>query len=95
MPRQMTKATIVAVLAEKVGTSKKTASDFVEILAAMAYKEARNGFPIPGIGKLVVRRREARRGHNPKTGQPMNIPARRYLKVVISKTATDAVLSRK
>jgi DNA-binding protein HU-beta len=95
MPRQMTKATIVAALADKVGTSKKTATDFVEALAAMAYKEARTGFPIPGIGKLVVRKREARRGHNPKTGQPMNIPARRYLKVVISKTATDAVLSRK
>ena len=40
-----------------------------------AAKEAKNGFQVPGLGKLVLRNRAARMGRNPQTGEPIKIPA--------------------
>jgi len=93
MAKAMTKSKIVATLAEKVGITKKQAVAFLEAQAALAYKEAKNGFTFPGVGKLVVRNYKARMGRNPQTGEPIKIPARRRLKFTISKAAKDAVLS--
>jgi len=90
MAKAMTKAQIVAALAEKNDLTKKQAAAFLESLAALAYKEAKNGFTIPGIGKLVVVNRKARMGRNPATGEPIKIPAKRVLKFRIAKAAKDA-----
>src|SRR5947208_2413528 len=57
-------------LSEKMGMTKKQVALFLDELAGLAYKEARNGFTIPGVGKLVVVDRKARMGRNPATGQP-------------------------
>jgi len=95
MAKQMTKAKIVAAMAEKVEVSKKISAGYLEALAALAYKEAKNGFVIPGIGKLVVRNYKARMGRNPQTGEAMKIPARRRLKFVVAKAAKDAALGGK
>ncbi len=92
MAKAMTKSKIVANLAEKAQISKKAAAAFLEDLASLAHKEAKNGFTIPGIGKLVVRNYKARMGRNPQTGEPIKIPARRRLKFVVAKAAKDAVL---
>lgn len=32
--------------------------------------------PVPGVGKLVTKRRNPRMGRNPRTGQRVQIPAR-------------------
>ena len=92
MGKPMTKSKIVAALAEKTELPKKTTAAFLEALASMAHREAKNGFTIPGIGKLVVRNYKARMGRNPQTGQEMKIPARRRLKFVVAKAAKDAAL---
>jgi DNA-binding protein HU-beta len=94
-PKPMTKAKIVATLAEKLDIPKKSAGVYLETLAALAYKEAKNGFTIPGIGKLVLRRRQARIGRNPQTGETINIPAKTVLRFVVAKAAKDAVLGGK
>ena len=47
-------------LSEKTELSKKQVGIVLEELAALAYKEARNGFTFPGVGKLVVVDRKAR-----------------------------------
>jgi len=93
MAKAMTKSKIVAALAEKVGITKKQAAAFLEAQAGLAYKEAKNGFTFPGVGKLVVRSYKARMGRNPQTGEAIKIPARRRLKFTIAKAAKDAVLS--
>ncbi len=95
MAKPMTKAKIVAALAEKLDIPKKTSAAYLEALAAMAHKEAKNGFTIPGIGKLVVRKYKARKGRNPQTGAEIKIPARSRLKFVVAKAAKDAVLEAK
>ena len=95
MAKPMTKAQIVTALAERTELSKKTSAAYLEALAAMAHKEAKNAFTIPGVGKLVVRHYKARMGRNPQTGAEIKIPARKRLKFVVAKAAKDAVLGSK
>ncbi len=95
MAKPMSKSKIVAAMAEKMELPKKTAAGYLDALAALAYKEAKNGFTIPGIGKLVVRSYKARMGRNPQTGEAIKIPAKRRLKFVVAKAAKDAALGGK
>ena len=95
MAKPMTKSKIVAALAEKCDIPKKTSAAYLEALATMAYKEAKNGFTIPGIGKLVIRNYKARMGRNPQTGEAIKIPAKRRLKFVVAKAAKDTALGSK
>lgn len=60
-------------------------------IAELAYKEAKNGFTIPGLGKLVLVKRKARIGRNPATGESIKIPAKTVLKFRVSKVAKDAI----
>lgn len=95
MAKAMTKTAIVSHLAEKAEITKKQAAIVLESLAALAYKEAKKGFTVPGIGKLVVVNRKARMGRNPQTGEAIKIPAKRALKFRIAKAAKDAALGKK
>lgn len=88
----MTKTQIVKELAEEVEISKKQAAAALEALTKMAYREAKNGFTVPGVGKLVVVARKARMGRNPKTGETIQIPAKKVLKFRVAKAAKEAVL---
>jgi len=90
--KRTTKSQIIAGIAEKAEISKKQAKACVEALVAMAYKEAVNGFKIPGLGKLVVRDRKARMGRNPATGETIQIHAKRVLKFRVAKDAKLAIL---
>lgn len=90
--KPMTKAQIVTKLAEENELTKVQARDFLESLTNLAYKEAKKGFTIPGIGKLVVVRRKARMGRNPATGESIKIPAKKVLKFRVAKAAKDATL---
>src|SRR5256885_14617956 len=82
-------------LAEKTGMPKKQVATVLEELAMLSYKEARNGFTFPGVGKLVVVDRKARMGRNPATGEAISIPAKRVLKFRIAKQAKDSVLAKR
>lgn len=90
--KPMTKSQLIAALAEKAEMPKKDIAALLEDLAGIAYNEAKLGFTIPGIGKLVVVNRKARTGRNPQTGEPIKIPARTALKFRIAKACKDAVL---
>jgi len=91
MGKSMTKAQIADTLAEKSGLQKKQVAQLLDELAQLAYSEAKNGFPVPGLGKLVIVDRAARMGRNPATGEQIQIPAKRVLKFRLSKEAKDAV----
>ena len=90
----MTKSQTMASLAEKTGLSKKQTAEFLDELNNLAYKEAKNGFTIPGLGKLVIVDRKARLGRNPATGAEIKIPAKRVLKFRIAKQAKDATMAK-
>ena len=90
----MTKSQTVAVLAEKTGLTKAQVDQVLEELAALAYKEARNAFVVPGIGKLILVDRKARTGRNPATGATIEIPAKTVVKFRVAKVCKEAVLSK-
>lgn len=92
--KSLTKAQIVAQLAEKTGLSKKDTVAFIDAYADLAYKEAKKNkkFTIPGIGILKLTKRKARTGRNPATGEAIKIPAKTAVKITVSKACKDAVL---
>jgi len=65
------------------------------LILNLAYREAKNSFTLPGIGKLVLVDRKARIGRNPATGAQINIPAKTVVKFRVAKAAKEAVLSQK
>ena len=88
----MTKTQIVKELADEVGVSKKQVVTALEALTKMAYREAKNGFTLPGIGKLVLVDRKERMGRNPKTGEAIKIPAKKVVKFRVAKAAKEGIL---
>jgi len=88
----MTKGQVLTHMANKSGLSKKATGEFLQELVVLAYKEAKKGFVIPGLGKLVLVDRKARLGRNPKTGETIQIPAKKVVKFRIAKQAKDAIL---
>ena len=49
-------------------------------------------FTFPGIGKLVLSKRKARKGRNPATGEEINIPAKTVVKMRIAKACKEAIV---
>lgn len=92
MAKPKTKTEIIAKMADDAGIAKTQAKAALESLVTQAYKGAKDGFTIPGLGKLVKQRRKARMGRNPATGEPIKIKAKTVLKFRIAKAAKDAVL---
>jgi DNA-binding protein HU-beta len=98
MAKAMTKSEIAANLAETVGITKKQVNQFFEAQAALAYKQAKNSFVIPGIGKLVLAKsapREMVMRFGPDAGKTKKIPAKTRVKFRIAKAAKDAILGSK
>lgn len=95
MAKAMTKTQFVAKVAEKASITKKAAGELIEFIAEVAYKEAKNSFTLPGLGKLVLVQRKARMGRNPATGEAIKIPAKKVVKFRVAKAAKDAILGKK
>lgn len=95
MAKAMTKSQVADYMAKKFELKKKVAAAFLDELAALAYKQAKNSFTIPGIGKLVLVKRKARLGRNPATGEQIRIPAKTVVKFRVAKACKDAVLGKK
>jgi DNA-binding protein HU-beta len=95
MAKALSKSQIAASIADKAGITKKQAVEILEHVASLAYKNAKNTFTLPGVGKLVLVNRAARIGRNPKTGEQIQIPAKRVVKFRVAKAAKDAILGAK
>ena len=95
MAKALSKSQIAAAIAEKNGVTKKQAVEILEHISQLAYKNAKNTFTLPGLGKLKLRNRAARIGRNPATGATIQIPAKRVVKFTVAKAAKDAILGAK
>ena len=75
----MTKAELVEDVARAAELTKKDAERLVELVFESIIETLNRGEKIElrGFGSFRVRERGARRGRNPKTGDPVNIPAKR------------------
>lgn len=91
----MTKAEIVERIYEKVGYSKKEASEIVESLFEIIKARLEKGekVKISGFGNFVVNEKRPRKGRNPQTGEEIVISGRRVLSFkpsqVLKKTIND------
>ncbi len=94
-PKSLSKSALISHLAEKNDMTRKQVVEFMDTLVQTAYKEAKNGFTLPGVGKLVLVKRKARMGRNPATGEKIKIPAKKVVKFRIAKAAKDAILPGK
>jgi DNA-binding protein HU-beta len=59
--KSLSKSEIAAHLAEKVGITKKQVTLLLAAQAELAYKNAKNVFTLPGLGKLKLVDRPARK----------------------------------
>jgi len=77
----MTKADIVEQIYEKVGFSKKEATDIVESIFEMIKGHLEQGekVKISGFGNFVINAKRPRKGRNPQTGEEIVISGRRVL----------------
>jgi DNA-binding protein HU-beta len=92
MAKALKKNQIVAGVADAAGITKKQAAAALDGLAKLAYKNVKAGFTVPGLGKLVLVNRKARKGRNPATGETIRIPAKRVVKFRVAKACKDAIL---
>jgi len=99
----MTKADLVDDVANATELTKKDAERLVELVFDSIIQSLNKGEKIElrGFGSFRVRGRGARRGRNPKTGEPVNIPAKRVpyfkagkeLKELINQTSGAPIVS--
>lgn len=79
--RTLTRADIVDRLVEKVGLTKQDSSNFLERVLELVCVELEHDADVKfaRFGNFVVRKKKARVGRNPKTGEEAPITARRVV----------------
>lgn len=89
----MTKAELVAKMADKAGLTKANAEralkEFLKAVEETLVKE--NKMTLTGFGTFVVEQRKARTGRNPRTGAELKIPACKVVKFRPGKELKDAI----
>jgi nucleoid DNA-binding protein len=92
----MTKADLVDEIAERTGLTKKDVAETVdEFLASVTRAlEAGKHIEIRGFGTFKVKDRKSRIARNPRTGDAVQVPARRVPVFKVSKELKDKVAMR-
>jgi integration host factor subunit alpha len=77
----MTKIDIIRSVNEKLGFSKKDSAAIVESVFEIMKDSLAQGekIKISGFGNFVVKKKNARRGRNPQTGDEIEISSRKVL----------------
>lgn len=82
-------AKVAAATGHTVADSKKAASAVFDTLRdALA---SGDNMVVKGFGSFSISERQARTGRNPRTGEPLNIPASKAVSFKASKALKDAV----
>ena len=89
----MNKGELVNLLAAKTNTTKKEASAFLDSFIDSVTRAVTDGDKVTlvGFGSFELREYKTRSGRNPKTGEPMQIPATTVPKFTAGKTFREAV----
>lgn len=84
----MNKTELIEAVAERAKVSKSTAEAVLKATVCAIEGALRKGQAVrlAGFGALVVRRRKARNGINPKTKKPIKIPASKTVAFRVSKS---------
>jgi len=93
MTKPLTKTQLVAAIAEKMDTDKKTAGAALDAICGIITDEVSGGgaVTLPGVGKVFCRERPERMVRNPATGEQMKKEADKVVKMTIAKALKDSV----
>ena len=89
----LTKANIVAALAEQNGYPKNQSFEMIEILLEIIKRTLESGEDVlvSGFGKFCVKTKHERRGRNPSTGEDMMLEPRRLVTFRCSRQLRDKI----
>lgn len=89
----MTTKDIINTIVSNAGVSKKQAQDILHGLADIVAAElvVQGAITLHGIGTITVVDTPARPGRNPQTGEAIEIPAGKRIKLKAAKALKDAV----
>ena len=90
--KSMSKADVIAHFAKTFGMPRGMARDMLNELVELSIRETKEkgSFSLPGIGKLSLSDRAARIGRNPRTGEAVQVPAKKVVKLRLSKIFKDS-----
>ena len=93
MANKMTKAQLIAALAERTGGDKKAAGSMLDALTSIITETVSQGGAVnlPGVGKISLRERPERMARNPATGEQIKKDADRVVKVTVAKALKDSI----
>ena len=91
----MNKEDLVKHIAEKSGLTKENANKSLEAFMETVTGSLKNGEPVTlvGFGTFKATRKTERQGRNPRTGDPLTIPAATVPSFTAGKNFKDAVNS--
>ena len=89
----MNKAELIDAVAENADISKAAATRAVDTVLESITTTLKNGEQVAliGFGTFSVKERAARTGRNPRTGEPLEIPAAKVPSFKAGKALKDAV----
>ena len=89
----MTKAELIAVMAEGADITKAAAACALEAYVTAVAKELKKSgkLGLVGFGTFSVVKRKAREGRNPQTGKTIKIAAKKVIKFKAGKALADKV----
>jgi DNA-binding protein HU-beta len=89
----LNKTDLVDILSKETGSLKKDAEQLLNVLmnTVISHVAAGEKVTLVGFGTFEARHRKARTGRNPKTNEPLTIPAKRVASFKVGKDFAEAV----
>jgi DNA-binding protein HU-beta len=89
----MNKADLVNSLAENTGMTKTKSNEVIDVIVSTISEALKSGDKVTlvGFGTFTTTQRDARKGRNPKTGEVIEIPAKRVAKFKAGADLTKSV----
>jgi DNA-binding protein HU-beta len=92
----VTKSELLSTLAEQTGLKKTEVANVMEALVQTVYKTLKKEkkIKLEGMGVFNLRDRKARMARNPRTGEMVKVPAKKVVKLRVTKDIKEAVLNK-
>jgi nucleoid DNA-binding protein len=92
----VTKSEMLTTLATDTGFKKKDVENMMEAVNNLIYKTLKKEkvIKLDGLGVFQLKDRKARLGRNPRTGETVQIAAKKVVKFRVVKALKDAVLGK-
>ncbi len=73
----ISKKVLAGILAERTDSTQKQATEFINVFTDAITEKLASGDKVQlvGFGTFLTRKREAKQGRNPATGETINVPA--------------------